>query len=251
VPAEVNVDRDSEVPLYQQLAAQLRHAIETGALQPGERIENELQLAARLKLSRPTVARAINQLVRVGLLVRRRGFGTEVSSTVEHQRTELTSLFEDLLRNRRQPSTQVLFLGQGIVNPSAAELLRLPSAAPLVHVRRLRFAARSPVAVMENWLPAEFSWLTEADLVAEGLYSVLRTRGRGPDSARQRIGAKAAGSADAALLKVRRGTPLLTMDSLAFDVDGIPVECGTHVYRADVYSIEVLVHADPSSNAGS
>jgi DNA-binding GntR family transcriptional regulator len=145
----------------------------------------------------------------------------------------------------------VLFLGHGIVNPTAAQLLRLPAAAPLVHVRRLRFAARTPVAVMENWLPGEFAWLTETELAGDGLYSVLRSHSRGPDAARQRIGAKAAGSADAVLLKVRRGTPLLTMESLGYDADGIPVECGTHVYRADVYSIEVLVHADPSSNAGS
>ena len=33
----------------------------------------------------------------------------------------------------------------------------------------------------------------------------------------------------------------MTMESLAYDEADIPLECGTHVYRADVYSIEVLV----------
>ena len=46
-------------------------------------------------------------------------------------------------------------------------------------------------------------------------------------------------------LRVRRGSPLMTMSSIGYDLDGDAVECGSHVYRADVYSIEVLVHTDP------
>jgi len=248
---EVSIDRASRVPLYQQLAAQLRTLIETGALQPGERIENEEQLAARLELSRPTVAKAMNQLVRRGLLTRRRGFGTEVSSTVVHQRTALTSLFEDLDRNRRHPGTRVLQLRAGVRNAEAAALLGLAADSGLVHLRRLRLAADTPVAVMENWLPPRFGGLTEAGLTADGLYRGLRAPGSAPESARQRIGAKAAGTAEAELLRVRRGSPLMTMSSIGYEIDGVAVECGSHVYRADVYSIEVLVHTDPDDHDGA
>jgi DNA-binding GntR family transcriptional regulator len=241
VPVQVVIDRTSELPLYLQIAQQLRAQIEGGALLPGDRIDNEEALAQRLTLSRPTVARAINQLVDSGLLVRRRGFGTEVSASVQHRRTELTSLYEDLVRNARQPSTRVLSIERGVRNARAADLLGQPAATALVQVRRLRLAAQTPVAVMENFLPADFADLTESELSADGLYAVLRARGRGPAAARQRIGAKAAGSAEAELLQVRRGTPLMTMDSLGYDEAEIPVECGSHVYRADVYSIEVLV----------
>ncbi len=245
---EVSIDRGSRVPLYQQLAAQLRRLIETGALQPGERIDNEARLAERLDLSRPTVARAMRELVGTGLLVRRRGFGTEVASTVVHQRTELTSLFEDLARNQRQPSTVVLSLRRGVVDSAAAALLGLPAGSGLVHLRRMRLAASTPVALMENWLPATFSELTEAELTADGLYGVLRSRGRGPESARQRIGAKAAATAEATLLRVRRGSPLLTMNSIGYDAAGSAVECGIHVYRPDVYAIQVLVRTEPESD---
>ncbi len=234
------VDRSSDVPLYQQLTDQLRSSIEQGGLQPGDRIENEEHLARRLSLSRPTVARAINQLVDAGLLLRRRGFGTEVSPSVRHRRPELTSLWEDLQRNGRAPGTRVLTLEHRL-DPRAAALLGRPPTEPLWHLRRLRLAGPTPVAVMENWLPAAIGVLTHAELSSDGLYSVLRDRGCGPAAARQRIGAKAATAADAELLQVRRGTPLMTMESLAFDDHEVPVECGTHVYRADVYSIEVMV----------
>jgi DNA-binding GntR family transcriptional regulator len=185
------------------------------------------------------------------LLVRRRGFGTEVSSTVVQQRTELTSLFEDLQRNRRRPGTRVLELSRRVLNPAAAGLLRLPPDAVLVHLRRLRLAADVPVAVMENWLPGDLAAVTEAELTTDGLYNVLRQHGRGAEWAHQTIGAKAATTAEANLLGVRRGSPLLRMNSVGFHSDGRPVECGQHVYRADVYSIEVEVHADAAARASS
>ena len=54
----VTIDRSSPVPLYHQLYEQLSAAIETGRLKPGDAFENELALADRLQLSRPTVRRS-------------------------------------------------------------------------------------------------------------------------------------------------------------------------------------------------
>ena len=78
-PIPVVIDRTSPVPLYHQLAEQLTDAVEGGQLKPGDQFENEMALAERLELSRPTVRRAIAELVDRGLLVRRRGVGTTVA----------------------------------------------------------------------------------------------------------------------------------------------------------------------------
>ncbi len=77
-PLQLSVDRSSPVPLYFQLSQQLETAIETGKLAPGSLLGNEIELAGRLGLSRPTVRQAIQSLVDKGLLVRRRGIGTQV-----------------------------------------------------------------------------------------------------------------------------------------------------------------------------
>src|SRR4051794_7524634 len=55
----IQIDRTSPVPLYHQLAEQLIAAITGGTLRPGDPFENELAMADRLGLSRPTVRRAI------------------------------------------------------------------------------------------------------------------------------------------------------------------------------------------------
>ena len=90
------VDRASPVPLYFQLARQFETAIETGQLRPGARLENEVELAERLGLSRPTVRAAFGYLVSRGLVVRKRGAGTLVTDQAIDRDLELTSLYDDL-----------------------------------------------------------------------------------------------------------------------------------------------------------
>ncbi len=72
------LDRNSPIPLYFQIAENLKQAIEDGTLKPGERLDNELDLTERLGVSRPTVRQAVQRLVEQGLVVRRRGLGTVV-----------------------------------------------------------------------------------------------------------------------------------------------------------------------------
>lgn len=241
-PLPVVIDRTSPVPLYHQLSEQLTALIEDGILKPGDPFENELALAQRLRLSRPTVRRAISELVSRGLLVRRRGIGTTVANQVVHRRDELTSLYEDLVRAGRTPSTEVLELQTGVVDERAAEALGLAPDAQLVAITRLRSADDGPLAVLRNWLPPEYADLTRESLEAEGLYALLRARGRQPVVAHQTIGARGADARERRLLRLGRNDPLLTMTRRAYDGQGTAVEFGDHCYRADQYAFDITVH---------
>ena len=235
------IDRASPVPLYHQLAEQLTAAISDGTLRPGDPFENELALADRLGLSRPTVRRAIAELVGQGLLVRRRGIGTTVANQKVHRRVELTSLFEDLQREGRAPRTRVLELDTTATDQRAADALGLPADTALVSLVRLRFADDVPLAIMRNWLPPTCDDLTAGQLETDGLYAVLRARGIRPVVARQRIGARNPTSTERRTLAMHRSEPLVTMTRSAYDADGEAVEVGDHCYRADQYAVEVMV----------
>lgn len=241
----IQIDRTSPVPLYHQLAEQLTAAVTDGTLSPGDPFENEVALADRLSLSRPTVRRAIQELVSQGLLVRRRGVGTTVANRMVHRRAELTSLFEDLQREGRTPRTEVLGITRDVVDERAAAALGLPADTPLIAVVRLRYADDTPLAIMRNWIPHsvadDVAELTAARLRTTGLYALLRETGIRPSVARQRIGARNATAAERRTLKMPKAEPLLTMTRSAYDADGAPVEYGDHCYRADQYSIDVLV----------
>jgi DNA-binding GntR family transcriptional regulator len=238
---DVRIDRGSPVPLYHQLAEQLSDAIATGALQPGDPFENEIALADRLGLSRPTVRRAIHELVAQGLLLRRRGLGTTVANRQIHRKAELTSLFDDLKREGASaPSTTVL-VHEIVEDERAATAMGLPPDTPLLSVVRLRKAGDLPLAVMHNWLPPAYSDISREELEKDGLYAVLRDRGVRPVVAHQTIGARTPTPAERRHLELRPSQPVLTMTRSAFDAVGNPVEYGDHCYRAQDYTIEVMI----------
>jgi GntR family transcriptional regulator len=237
----IRVDRSSPVPLYFQVTGQLEAAIDNGDLAPGDRLPNEVDLAKKLGLSRPTMRRALEELVGKGLVVRKRGYGTEVANTPVHRRVELTSLYDDLDAAGQRPTTDVLRFDAGRVNATAASALGADASTPLVYVERLRFADGRPLALMHNWLPPAYSDISSEQLGTDGLYRILRSRGVLPHVARQRIAARSANQREARLLKIRRGQPLITMQRTAYDADGYVIEFGDHVYRANGYAIEVTV----------
>jgi DNA-binding GntR family transcriptional regulator len=240
VPLAIELDRSSPVPLYYQLAQAIEAAIRDGELAPGDRFENELALASRLTLSRPTTRRAIQELVDKGLLVRKRGVGTQVVQNPVHRRVELTSLFDDLVRAGQEPTTELLEYHAGVVDEQITAELNLAKDHEVVTIQRLRCANGEPLAVMTNYLPVELA--PEADqLEANGLYQSLRARGVHIRLARQRIGAKPATRTEARLLDEKAGAPLLTMSRTAFDDSGKAVEFGDHCYRASRYYFETTL----------
>lgn len=237
---KVTIDRQSPVPLYHQLAEQLSHAITVGQLRPGDPFENEIAVAERLQVSRPTVRRAIQELVDQGLLVRRRGLGTTVANSKVHRKFELTSLFDDLRRDGREPRTTVLE-HEICTDERAASALDLPATTPVLHVARVRHAGDTPLAVLNNWLPPAYSDLTFEELEQNGLYAALRERGVRPVVARQSIGARMPSALERRHLEIRGSQPVLTMTRMAFDASGNAVEFGDHSYRASDYTIDLMV----------
>lgn len=236
----VQIERSSPVPLYHQLAEQLTAAITSGQLQPGDPFENELDLARRLSLSRPTVRRAIQDLVAKGLLLRRRGLGTRVANRKVHRRAELSSLYDDLQRAGRTPRSAVLAIELG-EDAVAARALDIPEDTLLLSIVRLRLAGDTPFAILRNWLPSPRSGLTRDDLETRGLYELLRDRGVRPVVAHQSIGARMPTPAERRHLELKGTQPLLTMTCSAFDASGAPVEYGSHCYRAEDDTIDVMV----------
>ena len=69
----------SGVPIYLQLMEQVKHAIETGALRPGEQLPGIRPLAEELVINPNTVAKAYRELEHEGVIELRQGAGAFVS----------------------------------------------------------------------------------------------------------------------------------------------------------------------------
>lgn len=236
-----DLDRTGGVPLYLQIARRMQSAIESGELEPGSRIENELRLAELLAISRPTIRRAIQELVDQGLLVRRRGIGTQVVRGRLSRNVELTSLHDDLTSSHRSPATRVLLLEEVVPSAEILERLTLPPGTVVLHLKRLRLSDDVPLALLENYLPPEFLSLGSDDLERDGLYSLMRAAGATMRVARQTIGARGATAEEASHFGQADGSPVLTMTRTLYDQSGHAVEFAEHSYRPDLYSFEMTV----------
>lgn len=238
---EINLDRNSPIPLYFQIAEPIAAAINSHELPSGTRIEDELSMAKRLKVSRPTARQALQRLVDQGLVVRQRGVGTRVAPALIHRPMELTSLHSDLTRGGHQATTKLLDYVEREATDEEVETMGLAGAGtPITEIRRLRLADDHPIAIMRNLIPRELAPSAD-ELETGGLYEALRNRHVQLFSARQSIGARNASLEEAKLLEVKRGASLLTMRRATTNEAGQIVEFGDHVYRADRYIFDSTV----------
>lgn len=236
-----DLHRSPHTPLYHAIAARLEESIRVGALPPGARLENEIAISERLGVSRPTVRRAIGELVNRGLLVRRRGVGTLVVRHAVARPVALTSLFDDLSVSLHLPTTSVQELALVPATPDIAEKLGVSVGAEVTRIRRIRYLDGLPLAVMRNHLALGGPPLSSGALQERGLYQVLRSRGISLRVATQSIGARSCDADEARLLDLSPGSPVLTMDRVAFDDAGRAVEAGAHCYRPDRYRFETTL----------
>ena len=227
-------------PLYQQIKALLLQGLQAGEWLPGQAIPSETDLAARFKVSQGTVRKAIDEMAAGNVLVRRQGKGTFVATHAEQStQFRFLRLTPD---DGSAPDLQRRLLDCRRMRAPAevARLLALKAGEAAVQVRRLLLAPTDdsgpqPVVLDDLWLPGTlFKGLSAERLTAwrgpmyglfEAEFSVQMIR------AEEKIRAVAAGAEDAALLAVRAGAPLLSVERLSFTYGDRPVELRRGLYH--------------------
>lgn len=79
------LNASSGVPLYIQLMEQVKHAVETGALRPGDQLPTIRALAQELVMNSNTVVRSYRELEHEGIVELRHGLGVFISESVEER----------------------------------------------------------------------------------------------------------------------------------------------------------------------
>jgi GntR family transcriptional regulator len=155
VPKQAVLDSTTDVPipLYYRVKLSLRELLDARRLKPGDSIPTEAQLELTHGVSRTTVRRAINELVREGVLLTRHGLGTFVADRAELNVQCLSSFTEEALRRGQQPGTKVLDFRIVAGAHPAMEQLGLTSSDPMVFVKRLRLLDGRPILVSSAYLP--------------------------------------------------------------------------------------------------
>lgn len=230
--------RDSPMPLWAQLAEELRRRID--ARQFSTSFPTELELSATYGVSRHTVREALRKLRSDGLVDSRRGRGSRVLTSQFHQPLgALYSLFRFVEEQGALQRSQVRALEQ-TTNSTVAGRLGLPAAAPLIYLERLRLADEEPLAIDRAWVPASLGWpLLEANFSHSALYDQMAELcGTRPDSGREEIRAVVPTATERAELKLRAGTGAFQIERLGY-AQLTPIEWRSTLIRADRYSFSV------------
>ncbi|MFC1925833.1 substrate-binding domain-containing protein [Chloroflexota bacterium] len=80
---ELRLDQHSSLPLYKQIADQVRQSVASDRIKPGERLPTVRQLAHSLKVNQNTVVKAYSELEQDQVIVSRRGAGTVIASRID------------------------------------------------------------------------------------------------------------------------------------------------------------------------
>lgn len=224
-------------PLYRRLEDAIKQTISTSHLKRNAVIPSERALCDALGISRVTVRKAIDGLVSDGLLDRRQGAKTVVSSRLEKSLATMTSFSEDMRSRGLEPGC--VWISREISRPSPAEMMSLgiSGSEKVVRLRRLRTADDTPIAIEIATLPARF--VPDPQAVQASLYEYLEATGAKPVRALQRMQAKPASEEERQLLGTPDDASLLIMERRCFLADGQIVEFTQTKYRGDVYDFVI------------
>jgi GntR family transcriptional regulator len=229
--------------------------IEAGSPGPGERLGAERELAARLGVSRSTLRAALDALETAGVVhrVRGRSGGIFVSERrVERDLTSLTSLPAYMRRQGFQSGARVLSTATVGADAETATALGVPEGALVLEVVRVRLADEQPISLERARFPADrFPGLLDRSL-SGSLYELLESGyGLRPSEAEERVEVVGATAAEARVLEVRAGSPLVSIARTAWSEDGRPFERSNDLFRADRVRIVVRVRTGDPHSLGS
>jgi GntR family transcriptional regulator len=226
---------------YQQIAAELRLAVDRGEYPVGSALPSEGELVARYKVARGTVRQAIALLEQDGVVATRQGARRTVLGSVPTQSfSEMQSFSMWAVSQGHVPTAMVLHKAQRKAATADAERLSVPVGEQVLDLQRLRYLDGAPVMVERTLY---------AGLVADHVLAMELTQGSITERltelgfvyahADHRIDAVTAGVAEAELLGVRRGSPLLRQRRVTTSPTGVTLEWSDDRYRADAVTINV------------
>lgn len=229
-------------PLYRQIKELILNSLRSSEWKPGEVIPSEIELAARFRVSQGTVRKAIDELAAENLLLRRQGKGTFVATHAEQQ---VQFRFLKLVPDNGPPGGEgpaqrhIIECRRTRASADVARALALRTAEVVLQIRRVLSFAGTPAILEHIWLPAApFKGLTAERLSSYSgpMYALFETEfNLRMVRAKEKIRAESAIDGRELLLKVKRGTPLLSVERVAYTYQDEPMELRRGYYRTDTH----------------
>ncbi|MFB6469216.1 GntR family transcriptional regulator [Cytobacillus sp. Hz8] len=240
------------VPKYLIIINDIKEQINKGVFKPGEKIYSEGELKQKYNVSNTTVVRALQELVRDGMVNRIQGKGTYVSKSIlnkevifneySHFPNNESRSFnsKDKLCDER---TEVISINE-IRDERIAKKLQISSDQEIIHFERIRYVDDIPWAIQNNYISKD--WLMNVDLSNYEKFSSLSER------INEICGVNILNEAMKETIKVKfpvsenisgklqlENSPVYRIERITFVADHTPFEYVDSYVRHNYYFIEI------------
>jgi GntR family transcriptional regulator len=232
---------------YQQIADRLRDQIDSGALQPGERLPSEPDLVRQFDASRNTVRLALALLTNQGLVVTRQGLGTFVTEparpftallsrvTSQPAVQSTSTVLPEVSNAKAEAETSRQVVERSPASVSVAEKLEIAPGNLVVVRRRSGTIGEVPWMLMASYFPLDIAAgtpLEQAGDIVNGSIQLLSDLGYPQVGFVDEIGARMPSSREFTFFGLSTGTPVVVVNRTAYTKDR-PIRMTRYVYRAD------------------
>ncbi|NML40353.1 GntR family transcriptional regulator [Chitinophaga sp. G-6-1-13] len=236
------LDHDSKIPLHQQAEELLRKLIREDYFREGDIFPKETDLAKRWSISRNTLRMAIGNLVKDGLLERKKRYGTVVKKKKITTNLDNWYSFTHEMEDKGIPF-KTLKSKVSVLKAveEVAKMLQTEPAHPVVCLERIRSTEKNPMVYFESFFHPRIG-LTGKENFDRPLYEMLDADFHVvPVYSQEEIRAIGADEKIAGLLKIKKGAPVLERRRVVLDASRRPLEFNICWYRSDcfTYSIEL------------
>lgn len=227
--------------LYQEIEDWLRKKVAEG--KTGDSLPSEVDIAAKFEVSRMTARHAVMNLMREGLVDRKRGAGTFIAEKPLHRREGfLLSFTEDMARRGLAPSSTIISGKIENASKNDQSALGITTDGKCVVIKRVRLADNRPLALERVVLVPAAKDVLKYDLVNGSLHDALRHIGFAPYVANGWLSARVANASEARYLEIPVKSPLLVETRVIEDANGNHLEFTETAYVASRYVVDIRLN---------
>ena len=238
----LTIDHSSPLPRHIQVEQLLRQLIELPQYAEGEYLPGELDLAAKLGISRNTIRQATNKLELEGLIIRKKGKGTRVAHKMVSTKLDSWHSFTQEMNDKGVSFINYLIKCELTeADQKVASFFSIPPKSVVFKLCRLRGDKNGPFVYFESYFHPCLG-LNREDDFSGPLYELLEKKYNTPVvTSREMIFARKSNHKIANLLKIKKQDIVMIRERYVFDLGDRPVEYNIGYYDAEkfTYTIEI------------
>ncbi|GAA2268579.1 UTRA domain-containing protein [Nonomuraea roseoviolacea subsp. roseoviolacea] len=248
--------------LYERIASELRDRMESGSLNPGDRLPSQDAIAQEFSVSRIVARRALDILESEGLIDRTQRLGAFVRrrqplirrSALHYVSAPGAPFAEEALQAERIPRFAHAS-ARTPAEPEIAQRLKIPTGAEVMRTSYLSYGNQHPVMSVVSYEPLAITGGTVIEFPegpgpypGAGLVDRFTAIGKRPTVVVERLRCRMPRPSEIDLLSLRPGTPVIVMTRTTY-LEDLPLETADMLFDADRYELEYPIVVSPRAQS--